>query len=215
MVDRHFIAWIGGLVAGSAMALWVSLRDTPPSYIEHWRDGAEGERKTEKVLRPLERADWRVFHDVDNGHGNYDHIVVSRAGVFLMETKNLLGVVEIREGVPHLQRRLDPENNSYWPSIPKSALRSAATLKLDIEQRTGHRTWVQAVVVFWADFPEGLVENGKCIFIHGSRLREWMRERPERLSEGVAEEIADCVTSIGNRELAEDAATVSPGLSPA
>jgi Nuclease-related domain len=83
-------------------------RDAPP-YVESWHEGAEGERKTEQELKPLERAGWRIVHDVQNAHGNYDHIAVSRAGVFLLETKNLRGVVELRGGVPHLRRRLDPE----------------------------------------------------------------------------------------------------------
>jgi hypothetical protein len=215
ILDRHFIAWFAGMIAGGFLALWIALRDTPPRYVEKWRDGAEGERKAEKALRPLERAGWWVFHDVDNAHGNYDHIAVGRAGVFLLDSKNLEGIVDVQGGVPHLARRHDPEENLAFAGIRPRGLAAAARLKDDIERRTGHRTWVQAVVVFWSEFPEGLVENGKCVFIHGSRLREWMRERPELLSEGVAEEIADFVASIGSQELAEDVATVSPGLSPA
>ena len=174
MVDRHFVAWIGGLVAGAAMALWVSLRDTPPRYVEKWHDGAEGERKTEKALKPLERAGWRVFHDVENGHGNYDHIAVGRAGVFLLDSKNLEGIIEVEGGAPHLTRRHDPEENLVFDHIQPRVLAAAACLKEDIERRTAQRTWVQAVVVFWSEFPEGLVEAGKCVFIHGPLLREWM-----------------------------------------
>lgn len=58
-------------------------------------------------------------------------------------------------------------------------------------------------MVFWSDFPEGLVEDGKCVFIHVSRLREWMRERPERPGENEVEMIAECVASIGSQELGE------------
>jgi Nuclease-related domain len=48
--------------------------------LRNWRVGAEGERATERALRPLERSGWRVFHDVQERYGNYDHIVVGRAG---------------------------------------------------------------------------------------------------------------------------------------
>jgi hypothetical protein len=32
----------------------------------------------------------------------------------------------------------------------------------------GHRVWVQAVVVFWSRFPEGLVEDDRCVWVHGT-----------------------------------------------
>jgi hypothetical protein len=215
ILDRDVVAWSAGLVAGGFLALWIALRDTPPRYVEKWRDGAEGERKAEKALRPLERSGWHVVHDVQNGHGNYDHIAVGPTGVYLLETKNLQGVVNIQAGVPRLDRRHDPDAHYSCEEIRPKALGAAARLKGDIERRTGHRAWVQAVVVFWSEFPEGLVEADKCVFIEGSRLCEWLRHRPERLGEGDVELIANCVAGIGERELCEDVATVSPGLSPA
>ncbi len=42
--------------------------------------------------------------------------------------------------------------------IRPRALDAARQIKADIQQRTGHCLWVQAVVVFWSDFPEQLVE---------------------------------------------------------
>jgi hypothetical protein len=50
------LSWSAGALAGAAAALWFAIRDTPPSFVEHWRVGAEGERATEKALRPLERS---------------------------------------------------------------------------------------------------------------------------------------------------------------
>lgn len=212
MVDRHFVAWIGGLVAGAAIALWVSLRDTPPRYVEKWHDGAEGERKTEKVLRPLERAGWRVFHEVENGHGNYDHIAVGRAGVLLLDSKNLEGIVEVEGGAPHLTRRHDPDENWVLDHIRPRILAAAAGLKEDIEQRTAQCTWVQAVVVFWSEFPEGLVEADKCVFIHGPLLREWMEARHEGLGHAQVDEIAAGIAGIAKQESVDAVVPVTPGL---
>lgn len=73
---------------------------------------------------------------------------------------------------------------------------------------------MQAVVVFWADFPEGLVEDGRCVFVHGSRLREWMEGRSERLGEVDVEAIAECVAGIGEEGPGGEVAAVSSGLSP-
>jgi hypothetical protein len=224
IADGHVIAWTAGVVAGGFLALWATFREMPPRYVEKWHDGAEGERKTEKTLRRFERAGWCVVHDVqwryrnpegEWGYRNYDHIAVGRAGVYLLETKNLQGIVDIRDGVPRLSRRHDSGKQEAFGHIPKSALSAAANLKEDIEQRTGHRIWVQAIVVFWSEFPEGLVENDKCVFIHGSRLRCWMESRPNRLTEAEAEEIAAGVEAIANDEAAGDVTSDAPAPTPA
>jgi hypothetical protein len=189
ILDRDPIAWSAGFVAGAFLALWVVLRDSPPRYVESWRDGAEGERKAEKTLKPLERAGWRVVHDVQNGRGNYDHVAVGPGGVYLLESKNLQGVVTVKAGTPHLARRHDPEGVVVFDRVRPRVLAGAAQLKGEIEQRTGRRIWVQAVVVFWSEFPEGLVEDGKCVFLDGSRLREWLLDQPDRLSRAEVDEI--------------------------
>jgi hypothetical protein len=146
----------------------------------------------------------KLSTDVQLRYGNYDHIAVGRGGVFLLETKNLKGIVELRNGVPRLRRRLDPEADTRLDQIRPRALAAAIRLKKAIEQRTGHRAWVQAVVVFWSDFPEGLLDDGRCIFIHGPRLRAWMQSLPERLDLLKAEEITSAITHIANHELPEN-----------
>jgi Nuclease-related domain len=214
-LDGHALSWCAGALAGVFMGAWVALRETPPQYVENWHDGAEGERKTEKALKPLERSGWRVVHDIQARYGNYDHIAVGPAGVFLLETKNPQGIVEIRDGVPHLRRRLDPEADTPCDRIRPRALAAAASLKEDIERQTGHRTWVQAVVVFWSEFPDGLVDDGRCIFVHGPRLQALMQGRPNRLSQTHAEDIAAAIACIADRESSENTAPVSRELSRA
>jgi len=208
-LDGHDLSWCAGAFAGVFVGAWIAFRETPPSYVENWHDGAEGERKTEKALEPLARSGWRIVHDVQARYGNYDHIAVGPAGVFLLETKNLGGIVELRDGVPHLRRRLDPEADTRLDRIRPRALAAAAHLKEDIERRTGHRTWVQAVVVFWSEFPDGLVDDGRCIFVHGPRLHALMQGRPNRLSQTHAEEIAAAIACIADREPSEDDLPVS------
>lgn len=188
--DRVPLAWLAGFVAGAFLALWITLLDTPPRYVESWREGAEGERKAEKALKPLERGGWHVVHDVQNGRGNYDHVAVGPSGVYLLESKNLQGVVSVQDGVPHLARRHDPEQTVVFDRVRPRALAGAARLKDEIERRTGHRTWAQAVVVFWSEFPQGLVEDDRCVFIDGSRLRSWLQNRPPCLSRAEVEEIS-------------------------
>jgi hypothetical protein len=56
-----------------------------------------------------------------------------------------------------------------------------------------------AVVVFWSEFPEGLVEDDRCVFIDGSRLRSWLQNQPTCLSRAEVEKI-----SVGIDAVAED-----------
>jgi hypothetical protein len=207
----HTTSWLAGMLSGLCIGVWMTFREMPPRYVEQWHDGAEGERETETALKPLERAGWDIVHDVKQRCGNYDHIAVGHAGVFLLESKNLQGVVELRDGVPHLRRRLDPEDDKPWKKIRPRALADAARLKADIERRTGHRTWVQAVVVFWSEFPEGLVEDDKCIFIHGSRLREWLESHSAQLSQATAGEISAGIAGIAEDAAADDRTEASQG----
>lgn len=188
-VDGHVWSWIGGLACGVAMGVWLTLRESPPAYVENWQLGAEGERMTARALKPLERSGWRVVHDVQARYGNYDHIAVGYTGVFLLESKNLRGIVEVRDGVPYLRRRLDPQAETRYDRIRPRALAGAASLSREIQCRTGYGSWVQAVVVFWCEFPEQLVEDGRCVFVHGSRLAEWLDARPRAMDEVKAKEI--------------------------
>jgi hypothetical protein len=196
VLDGHGFSWSAGAVFGAFAGIWIAIRESPPRYVEQWQHGAEGERKTEKALRALEREGWSIRHDIQLRHGNYDHIAVGPSGVYLLETKNLQGVVEIRDGVPRLNRRHDPEASVRFERIRPYALGSAAHIKDDIEQRTGHCTWVQAVIVFWSEFPEQLAEDGPCVYVHGSRLRAWLRERPVRLDGDDVSRIVAAVESL-------------------
>jgi hypothetical protein len=198
-VDRAWLPWIAGALFGAFAAIVVFIRDTPPRYVEQWDDGARGERKTEEILAPLEHDGWRVFHDVEARYGNYDHIAVGFAGVFLLETKNLQGIVDIRNGIPHLRRRHDPDSDKPCKWIPNQARRAAVQVKEDIERRTGLSKWVQAVVVFWSDFPEGFSEHDNCVFVHGEKLRSWLKEREAQLDE---QQVARIATSLD--QLARD-----------
>lgn len=169
---------MAGVICGACVIAWAVLRDDVPTYLETWRLGAEGEHKTHKVLRSL---GWHVVEDVQGRRGNYDHVVVGPAGVFLIETKNPTGIVQMRDGTPWLTRRHDPDGERPLRDVCRQARGSSAAIHEEIERRGGLREWVNAVVVFWCDFPEGIVEADKIVYVHGSKLRDWLTDRPEAL----------------------------------
>jgi hypothetical protein len=215
VLGGELIPWAAGVAVGVSLTLWLVFRDTPPRYIEQWADGAEGERRAERALASLERTGWTVTHDVQNGHGNYDHIVVGPAGVFLLDSKNLQGIVGVRSGVPHLSRRHDPDAGQARGWIPRRALGDAARLHQQIRRRTGRSPWVHAVVVFWSEFPEGFVEHDSCVYIEGARVCAWLESLPSQLSPAEVEAIAAGVRGIAEEAGAGDDEELRSELSPA
>jgi hypothetical protein len=69
-------------VAAAALLAWL-LRFRPSPATMAWRRGAEGERRTARLLAPLERRGLQIFHDlaVPGSAANVDHLVVGPTGV--------------------------------------------------------------------------------------------------------------------------------------
>src|SRR5882757_6426628 len=74
------------LLRVTARALGVRTRDRA------WWIGADGERKVGRRLDRLRRRGWYVLHGVEFGRGgDVDHLLISRWGVFTVNTKHHRG----------------------------------------------------------------------------------------------------------------------------
>jgi hypothetical protein len=118
----------------------------------NWGRGAEGERKTAAAIGPLLSEGWRVEHDRQERRGNIDHVLVGPDGAFVLETKFPRGTASVEDGVLVVQ--LD-EERSYRLDVRPRVLGQAAKVADELAAETGARHWVQAVVVVWAEFPQG------------------------------------------------------------
>jgi hypothetical protein len=81
-----------------------------PQHIDAWRSGAVGEREVGARLDKLRRAGVLTLHDrrIPGRRSNIDHIAVSPAGVFVIDTKNVAGKVSpARTGLRVAGRRRD------------------------------------------------------------------------------------------------------------
>lgn len=116
VVSERFLpgtgVWIGLLVAASFVL--TGLPNRQPT--DAWGVGAVGERKTAKALGKLDGS-YEILHD-RKARGlkwNIDHIVIGPTGVFAIETKNVKGVVAVRQG--HLMvggRKKDAYIEEVW-----------------------------------------------------------------------------------------------------
>lgn len=67
-----------------------------------WERGADGEAETAKALTVLPPDRWTVLHDVrwpGRQFANIDHVVVGPSGVFVIDSKNWSGQVQVRDGI--------------------------------------------------------------------------------------------------------------------
>jgi Nuclease-related domain len=85
-----------GLV-GLAVAALVGwrLRFRPSEQARTWQRGAQGERRTARLLDRLTRDGFVVFHDlaVPGSPANVDHLVIGPTGVFVIDSKQWTGSV--------------------------------------------------------------------------------------------------------------------------
>jgi hypothetical protein len=183
MLTHRLDGW--SLATGAALATGmlfvIVVRDESPQHIQNWRRGAQGERKTERVLRPLERWGWTVEHDVQRGgRANLDHVVIGPAGVFLIETKNLAGTITVEDGVLVARQFDDPDEVYRFTTLALRVRGQAAEISGRIRASTGRRTWVRAVVVIWGHFPSARIEHDNVTYIRGDELREWLSSLPAK-----------------------------------
>jgi hypothetical protein len=88
-----------GLIVAALMAMaagW-GLRFRPSPDAVAWRRGAAGERRTARLLDPLQRHGWAVLHDLalPGSRANIDHLVVGPGGVFVIDSKHYRGRLQL------------------------------------------------------------------------------------------------------------------------
>ena len=173
-----------GVIAGGSMAAYVVLLDDVPPHVRRWEEGAEGEEKTAAELSKLAAEGWTAIHDVDPGVGNWDHVLVGPAGVFLLETKYLRGVVQVRNEVFGVTYDEHANRFESFEKVSRGVVQAAVRLKQTIEDREGVKVWVQPVVVVWGRFPQRVVEADRITYLAGEDLIAWVRQRQGVLSVG-------------------------------
>jgi hypothetical protein len=169
-----------GVGVGVAFAVTAVLIDSPPHHIERWRQGAEGEKATAKALRPLVREGWALLNDVDTGRGNIDHLLIGPPGVFLLDSKNLSGVLSVKAGVLSVRWREDPDDG-YENFRLAGQIRARAR---DLEERFRRHdieTSVQPVIVLWGNFEQCSILSRSVAWVQGNELQRALRGRPAQL----------------------------------
>jgi hypothetical protein len=145
-----------------------------------WMWGAAGERQTAAVLARLPDG-WHVAHDIADGRGNWDHIVIGPSGVYVIDTKAYNGEARVADDALRSGRI-----RTSGGTFRGQAVRLREALQSDTESVP----WVQAVVAIWGEFPQGIVEDPKVVYLEAPRLTEWLQSRRVVLSAERIERLA-------------------------
>lgn len=195
IVGGHGVSWLAGLVAGAAAAAWLTVgRDRAGS-----RPASGAQRRTELAVQPLEQAGWSFVHGVPGPDGTYDHIAVGPGGLILLQSICPDGVVKMIGVEPMVEQAGEPPAPARLERLRPTALADATRLRERVQRIAERRMWVQAVVVVWSEFPAGCVADGRCVYIHGSRLAEWMSRRPHQFDEAETAAVGAAVRELAAR----------------
>jgi hypothetical protein len=85
------LAGLASIMAAAGLAWALRFRPSPDTLA--WRRGATGERRTARLLNPLERQGWAVLHDlaIPGTRANIDHLVIGPGGVLVIDSKQYRG----------------------------------------------------------------------------------------------------------------------------
>jgi hypothetical protein len=110
---------LGGLAA--VVAGW-GLRFRPSRDAIAWRRGWAGERRTARLLGPLERQGWAVLHDlaVPHSQAKIDHLVIGPGGVFVIDSKQYRSRLQ-----------LDPSGRLWHGRYPLAPTLQAVSFEAD------------------------------------------------------------------------------------
>ena len=150
-----------------------------------WEAGAAGERATGDVLAELQAAGWFVLHDLawpGRQKANIDHLVVGRGGIFVIDTKNWSGAVEVRDGVLR-------QNGRSRESAVDGVRRAAADVQWLVPEVP-----MQPVLSLHGDL--SLKERaGEVILCSTSTLREMLESRPAVLESAEVQRIGSVLAA--------------------
>lgn len=83
--------------------------ENPPRTAGAHERGTDGEHDTALALAALPSEEWTVFHDIRWPGGRYvnvDHVVVGPGGVFVIDSKNWSGDIQVRRDIMRQNGRL-------------------------------------------------------------------------------------------------------------
>ena len=188
VVVAHLLAWWfdgdqqwgAGFLTGVAATVWLSLRQSPPSGVARWQEGAWGEEMTADELDALSGRGWHVVHDLARGRANIDHVAVGPAGVFVLDSKRSSSrlvvdrSVGLRTTAPDQADGGGRADHAMLPSLWAQSKHVRELLTSAGEPRVP----VRPVLVWWGPYDGPAREVHGVLVVHGSGLVRLLEAQP-------------------------------------
>jgi hypothetical protein len=182
LIAPRLVLVLGGL---AAVAAGWGLRFRPSPEAIAWRRGAAGERRTARLLGPLEQLGWVLLHDlaVPGSRANIDHLVIGPGGVFVVDSKQYRGRLQ-----------LDPAGWLWHGRYPLAPTLRAVSFEADQAARVLPDPGVAVVpiiAVHGAQVPWGKVVMDGVPVVPARRLPSMLRQLPAVLGPERVADLAD------------------------
>jgi hypothetical protein len=172
VLGRLLVPGVGllvGVLAATAVGWGLRFRPSPAAIA--WRRGTTGERRTARLLSPLERRGWVVLHDlaVPGSRANLDHLVIGPGGVFVVDSKQYRGRLQ-----------LDPFGGLWHGRYPLAPMLRAVSFEADraAQVLADPQVVVPIVAVHGAQVPWGKVVTQGVPVVAARRLPSMLRTLP-------------------------------------
>jgi Nuclease-related domain len=144
-----------------------------------------GERRTARLLGPLERHGWAVLHDpgVPGSRANIDHLVIGPGGVFVIDSKQYRG-----------QPKLDPTGRLWHGCYSLAPALRAVSFEADQAAQVlpdPGLAVLPVVAVHGAQVPWGKVVMDGVPVVAAQRLPSMLRQLPAVLGPEQVTALAD------------------------
>jgi hypothetical protein len=177
---------LGLILSGLATvaAAW-TLRFRPSPQARAWRRGAVGERRTARLLDPLERHGWAILHDLalPGSRANIDHLMIGPGRVFVIDSKQYRGRLQ-----------LDPSGRLWHGRHPLAPTLGAVSWEADQAAQVLPDPGVvvlPVVAVHGAQVPWGKVVTEGVPVVAARRLPSMLRTLPAVLGPERVASLAD------------------------
>jgi hypothetical protein len=131
-----------------------------------------GERRTARLLDPLERHGWAVLHDLalPSSRANIDHLVIGPGGVFVIDSKQYRGRLQ-----------LDSSGRLWYGRYPLASALGAVSFEADQAAQVladPDMVVVPIMAVHGAQVPWGKVVVDGVPVVTARRLPSMLRQLP-------------------------------------
>jgi len=156
--------------------------------------GAVGERRVAQVLNRFP-DDWFIINDLVVGRAQIDHIIVSPAGVYTIETKNFRGTIYGNAEKQKWSQVINHHKTTFYNPVKQGNGHSVALSKF-LEENGFKKVWVDTIVVFSEPHAQLNVFSPKVPVLYLSELRAYFKHQKPIMNPELCSKIATCVSQL-------------------